>query len=510
MKHWIILPILLPLFCGALLILFSRWGLMLQRTLSVITIVALLALSGWLFYSAANGDYQTYALGNWPAPYGIVLVLDRLSALMLMLTALVSVFSVWYALHGTDARGRYFHALWQFQLLGLNGAFLTGDLFNLFVFFEILLIASYGLLLHGGGAARIRAGLHYVILNLVGSAFFLFAVGTLYGITGTLNMADLAVKIANAPADNTALLHAGALLLLVVFALKAALLPLYFWLPSAYSSTSAPVAALFAIMTKVGVYAILRVFTLTFGPMAGETANIAVPWLLPLALATLVAGTFGALASRDLRTLLAYFVLVSIGTLLTGVGLFSSQALSAALLYLIHTTLITAGMFLLADVISLQRGDVNEYAKPPVAQPLLLGLLFFTGAIAMAGMPPLSGFLGKLMILLAAHEHPALAWVWSILLSTSLLGIIAFSRMGSALFWRTSGYTPTGEPMPLKHLTPVILLLVCSPLLVILSGPVTSFTAATARQLLHPADYLESVLGSQTLDVNDANLKDTP
>jgi multicomponent K+:H+ antiporter subunit D len=335
-------------------------------------------------------------------------------------------------------------------------------------------------------------------------------VGTLYGITGTLNMADLAVKVAHAPAGNTALLRAGALLLLVVFALKSALLPLYFWLPSAYSSTSAPVAALFAIMTKVGVYAIVRVFTVAFGPMAGETANVAVPWLLPVALATLVAGTFGALASRDLRTLLAYFVVVSIGTLLAGVGLFNSQALSAALLYLIHTTLVTAGMFLLADVIALQRGDVNEYAEPPVAQPLLLGMLFFTGAIAMAGMPPLSGFLGKFMILLAAKEHPALVWIWGIVLGTSLLGIVAFSRMGSALFWRTSGYVPNKDAMPLRYLTPVILLLVCSPLLVTLSGPVTAFTEATARQLLHPAGYLESVLGSHAVDVIDAKPKGAP
>src|SRR5690606_2213561 len=231
-----------------------------------------------------------YRLGDWPAPFGIVLVLDRLSALMLVLTAAVALFSLLHAVQGQDRAGPLYHPLFQLQLVGLNGAFLTGDLFNLFVFFEILLIASYCLLVHGSTAPRLRAGVHYVVLNLAGSSLFLIAVGTLYGVTGTLNMADMAQKVALLGAPDAALVRSAALLLLVVFALKAALVPLYFWLPAAYSAASAPVAALFAIMTKVGVYSIVRVYTLIFGSGGGVAAEVATPWLLPLALLTVVLG----------------------------------------------------------------------------------------------------------------------------------------------------------------------------------------------------------------------------
>ncbi|VFS89904.1 monovalent cation/H+ antiporter subunit D [Pseudomonas aeruginosa] len=311
MSHWLILPILLPLFAGSLLLLplAERW----RRGLSLLAALALIPLSLLLMRTAASGDLSVYALGNWAAPFGIVLMLDRLAALMLLATAVLGSAALIYALRGDDRLGKHFHALFQFQLLGINGAFLTGDLFNLFVFFEILLIASYALLLHGGGAERVRSGLHYVILNLVGSAFFLIAVGTLYGLTGTLNMADMAQKIAMADAERAPLLAAAGLLLLVVFALKAALLPLYFWLPRAYAAASAPVAALFAIMTKVGIYSILRVYTLVFGEAAGELANLAQAWLWPLALATLGLGAIGALAARTLQGLLAYLVVVSAG-----------------------------------------------------------------------------------------------------------------------------------------------------------------------------------------------------
>lgn len=500
MSHWIILPILLPMLSGIGLLLGERYGEIFIRTLNVFATMTLLALAVMLLILASKGDYQVYSLGNWPAPFGILLVLDRLSALMLTLTALIALFSLLYALGGIDAQGSHFHALFQFQLAGLNGAFLTGDLFNLFVFFEILLLASYGLLLHGGGKARVGAAFHYVVLNLAGSTLFLFAIGILYGVTGTLNMADLALKIAYAPLHQAALLQAGALLLLVVFSLKAALLPLYFWLPSAYANVSAPVAALFAIMTKVGVYAIMRVFTLGFGPEAGVAANVALPWLLPLALATLIAGTLGVLASQDLRRLIAYFVITSLGTLLIAVGLFSAQAFSAALVYLMHTTVVTASMFLLADLISMQRGNTVDREAPPVSQPLLLGGLFFTAAIALTGMPPLSGFLGKLMILKAAQGTAAMIWIWSIMIITSLLGIVALSRIGSTLFWKTREESSIGPPIPATASISVIALLACSPLLVLLGKPVTQFADATAGQLIQPDRYMEQILGKDYIE----------
>ncbi|CDH44706.1 monovalent cation/H+ antiporter subunit D [Candidatus Contendibacter odensensis] len=497
MDQRLILPILLPFIAGIVLLLTN--GMARQRRLSITAVAALLPLAAALLAMTGDG-YHAYVLGNWPAPFGIVLVLDRLSALMLGLTALVALPALLYAVAaGTDAQGRYFHPLFQFQLMGLNGAFLTGDLFNLFVFFEILLIASYSLLLHGGGRERIRAGLHYVILNLVGSALFLIAIGTLYGMTGALNLADLAVRIAAAPAADAGLLRTGALLLLVVFGLKAAMLPLYFWLPAAYTCTSAPVAALFALLTKVGVYSIIRVFSLAFGPTAGVAANVAMPWLLPLALATLLAGGFGVLASWDSRRLIAYSVIVSIGTLLAGIGLGSTSGLSAALVYLVHTTLITAGMFLLADLIAMQRGHSDSRPSSPVAQPLILGTLFFVGAVAMAGMPPLSGFLGKVLLLRAAEETVALPWIWSVVLGSSLLIMVAWGRMGSSLFWNTLDTPVTGIPVHARLLLPAVALLAAGPLLMVLARPLTHFAAETAQQIFAPAAYIETVLANRSL-----------
>ncbi len=497
MDHSLILPILLPFITGIILLLTesTAW----QRRLSIAAATALLPLATVLLTMTSDG-YYAYALGHWPAPFGIVLVLDRLSALMLLLTALVALPALWYAIvTGTDQQGRYFHPLFQFQLMGLNGAFLTGDLFNLFVFFEILLIASYSLLLHGGGRERIRAGLHYVILNLFGSALFLIAIGTLYGMTGALNLAELAVRIAAAPAADAGLLRAGALLLLVVFGLKAAVLPLYFWLPAAYVNTSAPVAALFALLTKVGVYAIIRVFSLAFGPTAGPAADATAPWLLLLALATVLAGGIGVLASQNLRRLIAYSVIVSIGTLLTAVGLGNAPGLEATLVYLVHTTLMTAGMFLLADLITAQRGHVDSRPAQPVSQPRTLGILFFIGAVAIAGIPPLSGFFGKVLLLRAAENTVALPWVWSIVLGSSLLVIVALGRMGSGLFWNTLNTPAISAPAALRSLWPAAVLLAASPVLVLLARPLTDFAAVAAQQILEPAAYIETVLANRDL-----------
>ena len=314
-QHLIVLPVVLPLVAGILL-LYQRQGLAhYKRAVSVIATLLLLLVSIALVRQAASGEITYYALGDWQPPFGVVLVLDRLSALMVLLTSLLAVGAVVFACGGDDEKGSNFHGLFQWQLLGINGAFLTGDLFNLFVFFEVLLLASYALLLHGGGKARIQASVHYVVLNLAGSSLFLIAVGILYGATGTLNMADMGYKLASLPAEREGLVTAGALMLLVVFGLKAAILPLYFWLPRAYAAAPAPVAALFAIMTKVGIYAILRVYSLIFGEQAGGLVALEQPWVWWLALATLAAAGVGVMAARDLRLLVAYLVLISVGHL---------------------------------------------------------------------------------------------------------------------------------------------------------------------------------------------------
>ncbi|TBW08896.1 monovalent cation/H+ antiporter subunit D [Azotobacter chroococcum] len=493
MMHAPILPILLPLFAGSLLLLGHRLERGVQRRLSLAATWALLPLSVWLLVLAGDDQLRVYALGDWAPPFGIVLLLDRLSALMLLLTALLAGFAALYAVRGDDERGPNFHALFQFQLLGINGAFLTADLFNLFVFFEILLIASYALLMHGNGAARVRAGMHYVLINLLGSSFFLIGVGTLYGLTGTLNMADLARQVASADATQAPLLAAAGYLLLLVFGLKAAILPLYFWLPRAYAAATAPVAALFAIMTKVGLYAILRVFTLIFGSGAGELADLAQPWLWPLAAMTLAAGVFGVLAARNLQTQLAYLVVVSVGTLLVGIALGTAEGFAAALYYLLHSTLVSGGLFLLADLIARQRGELGGELQhgPSLRQPALLGGLFFFAAISVAGLPPLSGFLGKLMLLRAVPAGSPALLMWSVLLIGGLGLLIALSRSGSTLFWRTSG-TPVAEAGA-DHLRILACagLLLGSLLMVLAAAPLQAYVQATARQLLDLSPYLQ-------------------
>ncbi|HSH47322.1 MAG TPA: monovalent cation/H+ antiporter subunit D [Halomonas sp.] len=493
--HLTVLPVALPLL-SAMLLLSKRHGyIRLKRLFSVASTAVLTLVSAALIARAAGGEITYYALGNWQPPFGIVLVLDRLSALMVLLTALLALGCVIFACAGEDERGSNFHGLFQLQLMGINGAFLTGDLFNLFVFFEVLLLASYALLLHGGGKARIQSAVHYVILNMAGSSLFLIAVGTLYGATGTLNMADMAARISSLPAEREGLATAGALLLLVVFSLKAAMLPLYFWMPRAYAAAPAPVAALFAVMTKIGVYAILRVYSLIFGEQAGGLANLGQGWVWWLALLTLAVASVGVLASRDLRQLIAYLLLVSVGTLLAGIGMGSIAAVSALLYYLVHTTLVTGALFLLAEMIGAQRGKAGTRIVKgrQMPQGQALSLAFFIAAVAVVGMPPLSGALGKVLVMDAAIGSQRL-WLWPILLLSGLAAMVALSRAGSTLFWRSQGGDDSGERLARRQWAGVGLLLAFSPLLVALAGAVSDYTLATAEQLANPEAFIDALL----------------
>ncbi|KIP97832.1 MULTISPECIES: monovalent cation/H+ antiporter subunit D [Pseudomonas] len=497
MNHALILPILIPLFTGSLLLIRSQLSLTAKRWISLLATWALVPLSAWLVLQADSGALQIYALGNWQPPFGIVLLLDRLAAMMLLVTAVLASFAMLYAVRGDDERGSNFHALMQFQLLGINGAFLTGDLFNLFVFFEILLIASYSLLVYGGGPKRIKAGMHYVVLNLVASSFFLIGVGMLYGLLGTLNIADLALKVSEADADRQPLLAAAGYLLLIVFGLKGAILPLYFWLPNAYAAATAPVAALFAIMTKVGLYAVIRVFTLVFGSEAGELAHLIDYLLWPLAALTLLAGVVGALAARSLGRLIGYLVIVSVGTLLAGVAMGTVQSIGAALYYLIHSTWVCGGLFLLADLLARQRGEIGLRLRkgPQLLQPKLLGGLFFIGAISVAGLPPFSGFLGKLMLLRSVETGMQTLVLWPVVLVGGLGMVIALVRAGSTLFWRCTGETAPAAEFDRIRALAAIGLLAGGPLLVIAAQPIHEYVLAVAQQLLDVDSYLQIVRG---------------
>ena len=500
MNHALIMPILLPLLVGCSLLLFHRQGAALKRLLSITATWLLVPLALWLAWQADAGELTVYRLGDWRPPFGIMLLLDRLSALMLLVTAVLAGFAVLYAARGDDERGPNFHALFQFQLAGINGAFLTGDLFNLFVFFEILLISSYALLLHGHGAKRVQSGIHYVVLNLLGSSLFLIGVSMLYGLTGTLNMADLAGRVSAADPADAPLLAAAGYLLLVVFALKGAILPLYFWLPRAYAAATAPVAALFAIMTKLGLYAIVRVFTLIFGSEAGVLSNMVLDWLWPLSMLTLVGGVLGALAARNLQILLSYLVVVSVGTLLAGIALGSEAGLSAALYYLVHSTLVSGGLFLLADLIARQRGDMASelLSAPALKQPLLLGALFFAGAISVAGLPPFSGFVGKVMLLQAVPPGVGALLLWPVILVGGLAMLIALSRAGSMVFWRPSEAVSVGRPADPVRVAASFGLLFGSVLLVAVAQPIQAYMQATAAQLFDLEPYLHIIRGGET------------
>jgi multicomponent K+:H+ antiporter subunit D len=505
MNQGMILPVAIPAMTAAILVLVSRYGLNIQRLVSVVATAAQLFVAIWLYSVASDGEPRVYLLGYWPAPFGIVLVLDRLAATMLLLTSVLASCVLVSALGNWDQLGRHFHALFQFQLLGINGAFLTGDLFNLFVFFEVLLIASYGLMLHGGGARRLKAGFQYVAINLIGSTVFLFAVGTIYAVTGTLNMADLAVKVRQVAAGNEALLAAGALMLFTVFAIKSAMVPLHWWLPPTYGSTSPPAAAIFAIMTKVGAYSIIRVYTLIFGAEAGPVAGIALPWIMPVAIVTLVLGTFGVLASRRLSDLVAYSVIASMGTLLIAVGLNSASGLAAALYYAAQSTFTSAGLFLLAGLV-IDRDDggstTAQAAAPNAGQPsgmmMVLAGLFFLLAIAMVGMPPLAGFVGKLLILDAGRSGGQMAIVWPAILITSLMLILGFARAGIQMFWaapdrRVDDTRPAMRVLPIAAISVMIAAMAA---LTVFAGPVMTDMSAAANQLLAPQGYIDAVLKS--------------
>jgi multicomponent K+:H+ antiporter subunit D len=504
LQHAPVLSVVMPAITAVVLLFVGdgddgpRWA----RRLGMASVLLGLVMAIALVHHASRGELLVYQVGEWPAPFGIVLVLDRLSALMVLLTYLVAVPVLWYATGGWDTRGRHFHALFQFQLMGLCGAFMTGDLFNLFVFFEVLLIASYVLLVHGQGRERFRMGVHYVVLNLTASGLFLVGLAMLYSVTGTLNMTDVGLQIAGLKGNDAVLARAAALVLLAVFGLKAALVPLYFWLPGTYAAASAPVAALFAIMTKVGVYSIIRTHWGIFGAQAGEAAFAVGDLLLPLALTTSVLGVLGALAAHSLSRMVAYLTVSSVGTILAGVSLYSPSTLSAALYYTLHSTLVIAGLFLLVEVMAAQRGEAQDKLRPAVAvrEPVLLGLMMLFGAASAAGLPPLPGFLGKLMILESTHGLPAQAWIWTVVLSVGFFTIVGLARAGVIVFWHvqleeddspalvTSGSSP-------KLLSAVWAFMALTLAMAVLASPIKRYTDDTAKQLADTHAYARAVLG---------------
>ncbi len=513
--HTPIFSILIPAFTGFILILLGNpgsgllkqdWRQPWRRGISLVSVLLGLITAISYLFQANTDKIFVYQLSEWSAPFGIVMVLDRLSALMLVLTYALATPILWFASKEWDERGRYFHAMFHLLLMGLCGAFLTGDLFNLFVFFEILLMASYVLLLHAQGKARFQLGIHYVTINLLASALFLIGLGMIYGSVGSLNMADVARILPTLDNDPHRLAIAGGLLLFVVFGIKAAMLPVGFWLPKTYAVATTPVAAIFTIMTKVGIYAILRVNGTVFNDELGQ--SLLNQWLLPIGLLTSLYGVIGALASERLRRFVGFMVLSSIGTILVAISLSNEQAWAAGLYYLVHSTIIAASFYLLCGWITSQRGAFKDHLKvaPKMKQEKVISMTFFLIALMMAGLPPFSGFLGKVLILQATAQQTFQIWIIVIILIVSLLSIIAFTRVGFILFWRATApennpkeaayleYQQLPEQAPARNDKAIYLLLAGLIAYVICAAPILNYVEKTATQIRNAPLYQHSIL----------------
>ncbi|KAG1648165.1 Na(+)/H(+) antiporter subunit D [Nymphon striatum] len=354
-------------------------------------------------------------------------------------------------------------------------------------------------MIHGGGNMRLRAGVQYVLFNLIGSTLFLFALGAIYAQTGTLNMADLAHRVTLIDASDTAGIRIAAVLLLLVFAIKAAVVPLHFWLPSSYAEAPAPVAALFAIMTKVGAYAIIRVYTLIFPPDLEVTAGLFSTWLMPAALVSLAIGMIGVLAAKKLDRLVAFSVIGSMGMVMVAISMFTPAGIAAALYYIVHSTLAAASLFLITDLVRAGRPSLHLTAMPPISGAALTSAMFFVAAIAMAGLPPLSGFVGKLLILDAGFDTPAVVWIWAVVLGSSLISIVGFGRAGSVVFWKAKSVTQDAEadqppaPAALSYVA-VGGLITLLAVHTVFAGPAYRYVEQTSAQLFAPEPYTSTVL----------------
>ncbi|MDH7786243.1 multicomponent K+:H+ antiporter subunit D [Ochrobactrum sp. 19YEA23] len=525
-SHLIVAPILLPLVTAAVLLLIDERSRKLKMTINSLSTLGLIGIACTLVGMASEKAPEAivYLIGNWPAPFGIVLVLDRLAAMMLLLASLLGMAALSFALAHWHKASPHFHTIFQLLLMGLNGAFLTGDLFNLFVFFEVMLAASYGLALYGSGPARVKAGLHYIAVNLVASSLFLIGVSLIYGVTGTLNMADLAQRITQVAPEDRMLLEAGAAVLGVAFLIKAGMWPLNFWLAPTYTAAAAPVAAIFAIMSKVGIYVLLRLSPLMFGIGAGSSYGFGNDWLYFGGMITLAFGLIGVVASQAMGRLASYSILVSSGTLLAAIGSGNTAMAGAALFYMVSSTLTIAAFFLLIELV--ERGqdaaanvlavtmeaygdDEEEEEEEEVGAVLpatlaILGTFFAICAILLIGLPPFSGFIAKFLILaavfngdgtapqLAMPVSPASWALIALILLSGLSALIAMTRTGIRTFWASlEGNVPR---VLVREVVPIAGLLALCLALTIAAGPAMRYLDETARSLHHPSDYIDSVL----------------
>jgi multicomponent Na+:H+ antiporter subunit D len=509
MQFLIISPILIPLATAALTALF--WGKPhIQRWIGLAGAAALFAATAALLAEVLGGPVLVAEMGNWPAPFGIAIVIDLLSAIMLAIAGLMGLAVAVYSMGpGAKERDRAgFQPLFHSLMLGVCGSFSTGDLFNLYVWFEVMLIASFGLLVLDRTKEQLDGGLRYVMLNLVGTTFFLLAVGLIYGMTGTLNLADLA-RIAPTVENQGALAAVGALLL-VAFGAKAAVFPLFNWLPAAYHTASMPVAAIFAaLLTKVGVYAIIRLFTLVY---AHDNAYFG-PIFQIIAIATMVTGVLGAAAQNDIRRILSFHIISQIGYMLVGVALLTPLALAGSVLYLIHHIVVKANLFLIAGVVR-QEGGSFALAKLGglwIAKPAL-AVLFLIPALSLAGLPPFSGFWSKLAVIQSGLEAEAYILAGSALL-VGVLTLYSMTKIWNEAFWKAA---PEGEPaaaptwsrtQKFACYAPIVALAAVTVTIGLWTEPFAAVAVQAGEALLNTDGYIAAVLGErQFADVSPSIL----
>jgi len=488
----IALPLVLPIFAVGVLLCLLKAGEATRHVLNILTCTAMLVAAVLLYAKVSEHGVLVLRSGSWPAPFGITLVADLLSAVMVLVTAVIGLgVAVYAAGSGTGKFRGYFTPLYQALLVGVNGSFLTGDLFNLYVWFEVMLMSSFVLVALPGGRAQLEAAVKYLTLNFIASAFFLVGLGVLYGIVGTLNMADLAVKLA--PLGESDLVLSSAVLFLVAFGIKAGVFPFYFWLPSSYHVTPTPVAAVFAgLLTKVGVYACIRVFTLVYAGHQEFLASL----LLPIGVLTMITGVFGAASQYYIPRILSFHIISQIGYMIVGLGFFTRGALAATVFYIVHHILVKANLFLIGGIIGRRTGTQalgktgGLYKKAP-----WLALLFLIPAMSLGGIPPLSGFFAKFALV---REGLALGqWVViAACLAVGLLTLYSMVKIWNEAFWKDA---PAGErqpdrPVPLMMMAPVVALAACTVTFGIFPGFFIDVALRAADQLINPASYIEAVL----------------
>jgi multicomponent Na+:H+ antiporter subunit D len=500
------LPILFPALGVALCALF--WSNQrAQRFVSLIASVGLFVSSIALMVTVYDGTVLATSFGGWEAPFGIVFVGDMFAAAMVLITGTMAVAVGVYGLNGDIAarENAFYHLLYQGLLLGVTGAFLTGDIFNLYVWFEIMLISSFGLLALGGTRAQLDAGVKYVTLNLIATTFFLITVGFLYGMTGTLNMADLARVLPTL--ENQGLVTTIAVMFLMAFGSKAAVFPLFYWLPAAYHTASAPIVAIFAaLLTKVGVYAIIRTFTLLFDGDAGYTG----PIIAAIAIFTMVTGVLGAAAHFDIRRILSFHIISQIGYMLLGIAIATPLAVGGSILYVIHHIIVKANLFLIAGVIDRAGGsfDLKKLGGLYASLPTL-GVLFLIPALSLAGLPPLSGFWSKFTLIKASLDtnHILLATFG---LLVGVLTLYSMLKIWNEAFWKAA---PAGAAEPLRAwradrkarflmLTPIVSLATITLTIGLFAEPFVEFSLRAGEQLLDKTTYIDAVFGTNVTEVH--------